>query len=460
MRTSNILLANRNKLELPIKNRHGLEPRMRGRKMKTKLWLGVGSAVLAGSLLSNPNSENKITSALFGISPLHAQSTEGGEAGAGGEGGEGGGGALATYAISSTNPDAFKYDAKAQVKAYIEQARDSYTRAGDAAQTLEHTIDAFLKDPTEPNLALARQSWVQARPSYLVTEVYRFFDSPIEEVEGRVNAWPMNEAAIDYVKDNAKAGLINRSTDPVTAASLIKANQAKDEADVTTGWHAIEFLLWGQDLSADGPGARPAADFIAGTPANDRRRTYLHEAAELLEQDIKGVAAAWNSEAPGGYATKLKAMPEREVLGRAMNGMAILAGFEFMSARLAVALDSGDQEDEHSCFSDTTHQDFVYDLAGIKAVWTGDSNGAERIGIDALVRSIDKPTADKVDALIANAETKIVALGDPWDKVLAADPSSPERKAAEATVASLQALGKGLTEAGGKLGVLVLIPAG
>ncbi len=420
--------------------------------MKTKLWLGVGSAVLLGSAF-NTNPDNQIASAFFSASPAYAQEAEGGE------GGEGGGANLVTsYALNSTDPEAFKYDATPQIDAYIELVRDSYAKSAQGTGALKDAIDALITDPTDAKLAAARKAWVEARPAYLVTEAYRFYDGPIEDVEGQINAWPMNEAAIDYVVGDAKAGIINASTDPLTIDMIIKANQVNDEADVTTGWHAIEFLLWGQDLSVDGPGNRPVSDFVAGTPANDRRRTYLGLVAEQLDRDVSSLRDEWMEE--DGYAAKFKALAPREAIGRVMNGMAILAGFEFMSARLAVALDSGDQEDEHSCFSDTTHQDFVYDLAGIKAVWTGDGAGKERKGFDELVRSIDKPTADNVDALLADAQTKIAALGDPWDKVLAADPSSPERKAAEDAVVALQALGKGLTEAGAKLGVLVLIPAG
>jgi putative iron-regulated protein len=153
-------------------------------------------------------------------------------------------------------------------------------------------------------------------------------------------------------------------------------------------------------------------------------------------------------------------MPEREAIGRMLNGMAILAGFEFMSERLAVALDSGDQEDEHSCFSDNTKNDFIYDLQGIKQVWTGDNGDKKRAGLDELVRAQDAALADRIDALLADAETKINALGDPWDQVLAKPKGSPERNAAEAVVIALQALGAGLTDTGSKLGVLVLIPSG
>ena len=442
--------------------------------MKTKLWLGVGSAVLAGSVLNTTIPTTDFASAFFGVSSAYAQdSGEAGEGGAvapapvataGGEGGEGGGesgGAAPTsYLISSTDANAFKFDAKAQVDAYIDLARTSYAASGDIAEDLEHTIDAFLDKPDETTLAAARAAWVKARPSYLVTEAFRFSDTPIENLEGQINAWPMNEAAIDYVKDNLKAAVFHAPNQALTIEDIVKANGADDEANVTTGWHAVEFLLWGQDFSKDGPGGRPATDYVAGTPANDRRRLYLHLVAEQLEQDIKSVAAAWADDSPTGYVAKLKALPQREVLGRMLNGMAIMAGSEFMSARLAVGLDSGDQEDEHSCFSDTTHQDFVYDLQGIKNLWTGDTDGKTRAGLDELVKSIDPATAANVDALFADTEVKVAALGDPWDKVLASPEGSTERQAGEAAVSSLQALTDGLTTAGAKLGVLVLLPAG
>ena len=143
-----------------------------------------------------------------------------------------------------------------------------------------------------------------------------------------------------------------------------------------------------------------------------------------------------------------------------LNGMAVLAGFEFMSERLAVALDSGDQEDEHSCFSDTTHQDFVYDLKGIENIWTGAYPGAGGPGLKAVVEAIDPALVGMVDGLLADATAKVAALGDPWDQVLAAAPDSPERQAAEAAVSSLQALGDGLKRVGAELGVLVQIPSG
>ncbi len=383
-----------------------------------KMWTGLGVAAIAGSMSAQADVITLQSAANHSPIILAQEAGEGG--------GEGGGAAPSIYALESTDASAFKYDAKPQIDAYIDLVASSYKKAADDAKTLASAVDAFLAAPSDDTLKAARKAWVKARPAYLKTETFRFYDGPVEEVEGAINAWPMNEAYIDYVDGKADAGLINDASFKLGLEDIEKSNQSKDEADVTTGWHAIEFLLWGQDLSADGPGNRPFTDYIAGTGNNDRRREYL----KLVTDD----------------------------LARMVNGMAILAGFEFMSERLAVALDSGDQEDEHSCFSDTTKQDFVYDLAGIKQVWTGDNEGGERAGLNDLVRSQDAALADRVDGLLADAETKVAALGDPWDQVLATPKDSPERKAAEEVVVALQALGAGLKDAGGKLGVLVLIP--
>ena len=141
-----------------------------------------------------------------------------------------------------------------------------------------------------------------------------------------------------------------------------------------------------------------------------------------------------------------------------MNGMAVLAGDELMSQRMAVGLDSGDQEDEHSCFSDTTHQDFVYDMKGIENVWTGQYPGAEGSGMRALVTVVDPTLAAEVDGLVADATAKIAVLHDPWDQVLASPEGSPERVKAEAAVKALGELAQGLKRAGTALGVLVQIP--
>lgn len=359
-----------------------------------------------------------------------------------------------SYALDPSEPPA-----EAQIAAYADLVRSAYGQAAVEARFLRDAIGSFLAVPTESTLAAARQAWVNARPAYLRTEAFRFYDGPIEAIEGRINAWPLNEAFIDYVDGAPGAGLVNDPSVPLTIETILNKDQVTDESDVTTGWHAIEFLLWGQDRADHGPGARPASDYAPGVGANDRRRLYLTLVTDQLVADIESVGAAWAADAPEGYAARFAAMAPREALGRVLNGMAILAGFEMMSERLAVALDSGDQEDEHSCFSDTTTADFVHNLRGIRDVWFGDSGGVDGAGLDALVRARDPALADSMTGLFNAAEAAIGAIDQPFDRVLAAAPGSPPRQEAERAVTALGALTDGLIEAGRVLGVLVQVPS-
>jgi putative iron-regulated protein len=414
---------------------------------RAKVWTALGVAMLAGA-----GTSEAATLKLPGLldTPLVLVEGEGGE---GGEGGEAGSSAAATYALGSTDANAFSYDGRPVVEAYATHVLKSYEAAKADAQKLQAAVEAFLASPSEDTLKTARATWVAARPAYLRTEAFRFYDGPIEAIESEINAWPMNEAAIDYVDGNPNAGIINDGTTKIDAETLEGLNQKKDEADVTIGWHAIEFLLWGQDKSASSPGDRPYTDYIAGEGNNDRRRAYLKLVSDQLVHELDELVEAWEPQNNNGYAKKFLELEQREAIGRIVNGMAVLAGFEFMSERLAVALDSGDQEDEHSCFSDTTKQDFVQDLEGIKRVWFD-------TGLDKLVASRNETVAANVTAELADTEQKVAKLGDPWDQVLAAPKDSPQRKDAEAVVAALQSLADAIKAAGGKLGVLVLIPTG
>jgi putative iron-regulated protein len=425
---------------------------------KAGLWLTVSTvALVAGGAALHLAADRD--GSWSPVSAAHADGPEGGEGGDGGEGAEGGEGGVGTYSLESTDPKAFDYDGAPQIAAYVALVHDAYAKAAKDAAALRGAIDAFLAAPSEATLTAARNAWLNARVAYLPTEAYRFYDGPIEEIEGRINAWPMNEAFIDYVEGAADSGIINDASVEIAIETILDKDQVTDEADVTTGWHAIEFLLWGQDLSELGAGNRPVSDYLPGERNNDRRRAYLKLVTDQLVTDLESLVAAWDASNAESYAAKFTALPQREALGRIINGLATLAGFEMMSERLAVALDSGDQEDEHSCFSDNTNADFVYDMQGIRNVWFGDIGGASRPGLDQLVAARDPALADKVTGLLNAAEAAVADLDRPFDRVLAAPPDSAPRAEAEAAVAALSALGEGLKEAGNRLGVLVLIPS-
>ena len=382
------------------------------------------------------------------------------------QGGEGGEGEMpSSYKLLSRDPQAYAFDVRPQVQNYARLVHASYGAAATAADRMRVAIRAMLDRPGAETLKAARAAWVEARPPYLVTEVFRFYDGPIDVradghpgPEPHINSWPLNEAFIDGVKDQPRSGLVWDTSITLTRESILQRDQVSDEADVTTGWHAIEFLLWGQDLDPNGPGNRPWVDYVAGQPDRDRRRLYLATITDMLVDDLRGLEAAWAPDADN-YRKKFLAMEPREALGRAVNGVANLVGHELAAERLSVALDSGDQEDEHSCFSDTTHQDHLFDLRGAYAVWLGSSG--ESMAPDslrALTQKIDPALAARTDALFTQALAAVTLMDKPFDSILRAPPGSPPRQRAEAAVAAFQSLATQLAQVGRRLGVLVIVP--
>lgn len=423
---------------------------------RIKLLAGIGSftcvAVSAATTVHvTPDTEQEGAAANW----ILAQGGEGGEAGS----------APSSYRLLSDDPEAFAFDVRPQVENYAQLAYTSYREAAVAAAQMQTAIAQFLEAPSTDSLNAARASWVAARPFYLVTEGFRFYDGPIDVAsngdpgpESHINAWPLNEAFIDAVKGQPRSGIVWDSSIPLTRESIIARDQVSDESDVTTGWHAIEFLLWGQDFNPSGPGDRPHTDYLPGQEDRDRRRLYLATVTEMLVADLRGLEAAW-ARGADHYRRRFLAMEPREALGRVINGAANLVGHELATERLSVALDSGDQEDEHSCFSDTTHQDHLYDLRGARNVWlgtTGDSMAQD--SVRALVMKIDPALAARTDALFAQALAAVALMDQPFEIILRAPSGSPPRQRAEAAVAALQELGAQLAAVGRRLGVLVIVP--
>ncbi len=293
-----------------------------------------------------------------------------------------------------------------------------------AAQDLDGAITTFLADPTAANLATAKDAWRAAREPYLQTEVFRFYEGPIDDEEtgpeGFINAWPLDENYIDYTLDTPDgAGSIIAGTDTIDAATLESLNEQGGEANIATGYHAIEFLLWGQDTASDGPGDRPVDDYIVGTGANaDRRRLYLETVSAMLVGHLQHLVDAWQ---PTGdtYAVDFVAAAPEVQLERIMIGMIVLAGFETGSERLKPALDNHDQEEEHSCFSDNTHRDMIQDIQGIQNVWRGSYDGVSGDGVKDVITALDEGLATDINQAIDQALADANALPVPFDQAIA-----------------------------------------
>ena len=363
---------------------------------------------------------------------------------------------LGSVACGSSDED----DAPAQravVDNYAVMVTANYADTLSTAKSLKARIHEFVEAPSAESLEAAKQAWLKARDPYGLSEAYRFYQGPIDNddtdddipdgPEPLLNSWPLDEKAIDYVVDEPDSGIINSPEEfPTIDAETLSAENAKEsETAITTGYHAIEFLLWGQDLSADGPGARPYTDYVVGdggTAKNqDRRGQYLVTIADLLVDDLSSVNDAWLGDADN-YRARFVALAPRDALGKIMLGMGSLSGAELSGERMNVALKFKDQEDEHSCFSDNTLADLRNNATSIQDVLLGRYRKIQGPALVDLIAKKDAALAQKLQDGIQSVLDDIAAVDEPFDQAILSDADgkdTPERKRLLAAVEALRA---------------------
>ena len=336
---------------------------------------------------------------------------------------------------------------------------DSYLTALD----LRDALQVLVANPTDENLAAAKTAWLASREPYGQTEVYRFRIGPIDALladgsigqegdgpEGSINAWPLGEALIDYVANQVDGdegpeipGSTNTVTGNIIADTTITIDEAAvrdnfelggDERNVTSGYHAIEFLLWGQDLNQDGSGTgtrdasggqRPITDYQTGGNCTSgvgsaqpdiicqRRGQYLLVSADLLIDDLDSVVEAWNPNGTTNHYSNFVQGGDTS-LAKVLEGMGRLGFGELAGERMNIALLTNSQEDEHSCFSDNTHRDIFLNAKGIQNAYRGeytriDGELVSGAGIDDLL--LAEGFAAEENQLRAAIEDTMIKVG-------------------------------------------------
>lgn len=444
------------------------------------------------------------------------------------------GGESSSSSSSSINMD----KAQLVINTNADIALAAYTDSVETAKDLKVALEALKANPTADTLEAAKKAWLVAREPYGQTEVYRFRNSPVDalDVEGDLNAWPLGEALIDYVKVNktdfgddqvgvtGNAAGINgngavsasyaetNQTDNIIGNELVTINaellannlSAPDEHDVITGYHAIEFLLWGQDLNNNAAvtnsedretavktlgapnlatgGQRPVNDFVSAqaNDAADRRHQYLEVVVDKLIEDLEAVKAEWAKGSTTNYRAKFTTIENKadaqQKLTQILTGMGTLSEGELAGERMQIAFSSNSQEDEHSCFSDNTHRDIWLNAEGVSNSFYGSyagydstldgkdnvtTNAVKGYGIDQYLTevglegiAVDTANALKLTEANYNLIDKSAREGSPFDVlIMNATETNPVAK----TIKSLNAQSRLIQDAANQLGLGVVV---
>lgn len=381
---------------------------------------------------------------------------------------------------------------------YADIAYANYSDALITARALDEATDRLIANPTEANLQAAKEAWLAARVPYQQTEVFRFGNTIVDDWEGQLNAWPLDEGLIDYVRADdyqyelgnagATANIIANTrinvggetvdVSRLTPELLADLNEiGGSEANVATGYHAIEFLLWGQDLHGFdlGAGERPVSDYMQGdqcTHGNcDRRAQYLDAVTDLLVSDLEWMVAQWAPGRDDNYRAQLLSADTSEGIQKMLFGMGSLSLGELAGERMKVALEANSYEDEHDCFSDNTHNSHYYNGLGIRNIYTGtyrrvdgtlvqgpslsDLVRQRQPDLDAQLKAQLDATMDALTEMKARAESSQAPM--PFDMMIAPGSEEGSRIVNKAIMALVQQTAS-IEQAAQVLGIEALSP--
>ncbi|GAB3462943.1 imelysin family protein [Azotobacter salinestris] len=398
--------------------------------------------------------------------------------------------AIAPAATAQTDEAA----ARAVVTHYADLALAVYSDALSSAKALQQAVDALLAKPDTDTLQAAREAWIAARVPYMQSEVFRFGNPVVDEWEGQLNAWPLDEGLIDYVAADYQHALGNPgATANIVANTEIQVGEEKvdvteisgetlaslnelagSEANVATGYHAIEFLLWGQDLNGTAPGAgqRPASDYLAGEGCSgghcERRRAYLKAVTDLLVSDLAYMVGQWQPQAADNYRASLEQESAANGLRKMLFGMGSLSLGELAGERMKVPLEANSTEDEQDCFSDNTHNAHFYNGKGIRNVYLGeyrrlDGSLLSGPSLSSLVAKADARADATLKADLEASEARLQALVDSaakgrhFDQLIAADNAAGQQLVRDA-IAALVKQTASIEQAAARLGIGDLSP--
>lgn len=375
-------------------------------------------------------------------------------------------GLLAAAALVGCGGD----DTDAVLQNYSAHLYAAYSDSVTDAQALSDKIDALIANPNEDTLAAARTEWLASRAHYMLTEGARFYDGPIDldppNYEALLNSWPLDEAHLDYVTDgegnvDETAGLINHpellADADITAAKLDEINGENGDENVTDGYHAVEFLLWGQALSDVGPGQRPASDFDpnGSRPNAARRAKYLRASMDGILANLTAVRDAW---APGAdYRTKFEAGGKNSI-ALALTGLGKMSKGELAGERIEAPYASKSRRDQHDCFSSQTLVDYTRDAQGILDMYLGTYNGETGTSLSDLVKAADPDVDTRLRTQLQASVDGMKSIPAPFEASIMGSDDSEGRTAIRTTVESLRTQGDLFAEAATALGLTINVP--
>ena len=281
----------------------------------------------------------------------------------------------------------------------------SHRATNAAAEQLRVRAEALSSAPSESSLKAARDAWRSARKAWHQADAFRFGPVETKNISKSANFWPARPESIEA---------FIASAEPVTheAVKLLGSN--------TRGFGALEVLLFDSAAGDSAVLARLTTD-----PSAARRCAYLRVIAELLKASTEELLQSWEP-ASGNFAkevadaggTSVLFPSGKSAIDQLVNSLAsaqdLVTGTKLGKPYGTTSGGNPLPDQEESPRSDSSLQDMLDTLEGIRNVYLGDYGGVSGRGIDELVRARNPALDARVVAAIDDARAKIAQIPPPF----------------------------------------------
>lgn len=191
------------------------------------------------------------------------------------------------------------------------------------ALLFDDSIKQFLATPNVANLEAAQQKWQETYALFNDTSPFTVLtDNPAQH--SYIDSWPILPGYIDAISGFPNSGIVNDVTLELNEANIRQQHGLTFPGEVSTGFHAIEFMIWGETTTAENSeSAKESKEENKTLPlkrytpvkqwhqteldvsqhSNNRRRKYLALVTNILLKDIEKS----NAEAKATWQTKPQA---------------------------------------------------------------------------------------------------------------------------------------------------------
>ena len=335
--------------------------------------------------------------------------------------------------------DSSAFSAQVGIEAYT-----SLSRANRSAQVMDSKLASFMHHPNPMSQEEITQSWRQAYDDFLASLIFAYLpiqDPPdwhtqriaYSDLLVQLDSWPIEGGYIDYIQGYPFSGIVNDLTLVIDEKNIRSQHGFTDPSNASLGYHAIEFMFWGQE------GKRSAHDFFpqentAPVPINDaeeslhnddeqdindeglrhageslhipqnhnRRRQYTKLLSEILQKDLHRIQRRW--EVSSGYYAQLlqQSSPENTLQA------ALIAGQRFISEELLqkrFQLTSSE-------FSNSSQQDLLALLMGLESWYLPKDEEQQEASLGFMMQQADSQIATDFIQSLATTKSCIEKMTD------------------------------------------------